>query len=315
MNAFDAIYCNNVEALRYYLQTGDVNIKNERGMGLLHYAIMFNNQEIFDMLLENYADVNIQDSFGDTPVIYCIVNNRMGFLKNLLSHGANLKLKNKDGQSALFKACNLGREEMIYLLLETLNYNLNEKDSKKETIFMALIRSRNLNLLEKLPIDDKVIDDKNYLGETPLHIACRSADSKIVKYLLEKKAFVNIKNNTKETPLFYAIESGNTDVIDILLRYGAIPDCRSTYGETVFDLANPRGLANYLSNKIDEYNVNKYKANYPLHYAIIVENFELVKAHANIININKKDSFGFTPLDLANKIANERIVDYIKENL
>ena len=75
MNPFEAVYCNNVEVLRTYLQTGDVNIKNERGMSLLHYAIIFNNQEIFDLLLENYIDVNMQDSFGETPIIYCIVNN------------------------------------------------------------------------------------------------------------------------------------------------------------------------------------------------------------------------------------------------
>ena len=41
MNAFDAIYTNNMAALKDYLQNGDVNIKNERGMSLLHYAIVF----------------------------------------------------------------------------------------------------------------------------------------------------------------------------------------------------------------------------------------------------------------------------------
>ena len=40
MNAFDSIYANNVKALKEYLENGDINAKNERGMSLLHYAIV-----------------------------------------------------------------------------------------------------------------------------------------------------------------------------------------------------------------------------------------------------------------------------------
>ena len=74
MNAFDSIYSNNIYALKKYLENGDVNVKNERGMSLLHYAIVFNNNEIFNLLLENYINVNIKDNHGDTPVHYCVVN-------------------------------------------------------------------------------------------------------------------------------------------------------------------------------------------------------------------------------------------------
>ena len=52
MNAFDAIYSNNMMALREYLETGDINVKNERGMSLIHYAIVFANSEVFDLFCE-----------------------------------------------------------------------------------------------------------------------------------------------------------------------------------------------------------------------------------------------------------------------
>ena len=146
MNAFDAIYSNNIQALKDYLAKGDVNIKNERGMSLLHYAISFSNQEIFDLLLENFIDINIQDSRGDTAAHYCVINDKMGFLKTLIRKGCDLKIQNDDGQSPLFKACSLGREEMVYLLLESQDFNLYDRDSKDETIFMALIRISLVNL-------------------------------------------------------------------------------------------------------------------------------------------------------------------------
>ena len=46
MNAFDAIYTNNIAALKEYLETGDVNVKNERGMSLLHYAIVLDRKSV-----------------------------------------------------------------------------------------------------------------------------------------------------------------------------------------------------------------------------------------------------------------------------
>ena len=150
MNVFDAVFSNNISQLRKYLANGDINIKNERGMSLIHYAIIFNNSEIFDLLLENFININIQDKYGDTPIHYCVVNNRIGFLKSLIRNGADVTIKNNDGQAPLFKACSLGREEMIYLLLESTNFNLHEKDNKEETVFATLIRSRNLDLLNKI---------------------------------------------------------------------------------------------------------------------------------------------------------------------
>ena len=108
MNAFDAIYTNNMAALKDYLQNGDVNIKNERGMSLLHYAIVFDNPEIFELLLSSSINVNIQDARGETPAHYCVVNNKMGFLKSLIRHNADMTMKNNNGQSPLFKACSLG---------------------------------------------------------------------------------------------------------------------------------------------------------------------------------------------------------------
>ena len=67
MDAFDSIYSNNLMSLKEYLETGDINIKNERGMSLLHYAIIFNNSDVFDLLLDNYIDINIKDRQGNTP--------------------------------------------------------------------------------------------------------------------------------------------------------------------------------------------------------------------------------------------------------
>ena len=313
MDAFDSIYCNNIETLKEYLTTGNINVKNERGLSLLHNAIIFNNQEAFELLLDNYIDINITDNYGDTPLMYAINSNKIGFAKNLLRHGADLYIKNKDGQTALYKACYLGREQMVYLLLELLDFNLYERDNKDETIFMALVRSRNITLLEKVKIDDRIIEEKNYLGETPLHIAAKSGDCKIVSYLIEHKAFVNAKNNALETPLFYAAKSMCLEVIDLLIKNGAIPDCKSKTGQNVYDYAPTNPILKYLEEKSDYYNLDSYKTNFPLHYSIIIEDMNLVMKNLVIRNINRSDQFGYKPIILANLIGNSDIVKLLKK--
>ncbi len=315
MDAFDSVYANNISSLKEYLETGDINIINERGMSLLHYAIIFNNIEIFNLLLDNYININICDSHGDTPAHYCVINNRMGFLKTLIRHECNLSLKNKDGHTPLYKACALGRENMVALFLESMKFDLNETDSKDETVFMALVRSRNLDLLNRLELNEEIINRPNYIGETPLHIACKSGDLRVIQFLIDHRAFVNAKNKTGETPLFYAVTAQNRDVISMLLKAGAVLDCRSTFGDTIYNLIPTYELSSYINEKSEQYKNYLYYSNYPLHYAIIIENIELVKKFSVIRNIQHKDAFGYTPMELAKLIHNDRILKIIQDNL
>lgn len=315
MDAFDSIYSNNIKSLKEYLEKGDVNAINERGMSLLHSAIVFNNVEAFNILLENFIDINIKDNHGDTPAHYCVINNRLGFLKTLIKKGVDLSIKNNDGQSVLYKACVLGRENMVSLFLESMKFDLYQQDNKEETIFMALVRSRNLNLLNQVKADETIVNMPNYIGDTPLHIACKAGDVSIIEYLIKHKAFVNAKNSTGETPLFYAVQVQDRDVIQALLKAGAVLDCKSTFGESIYNLVPTYDLLNYINEKSEQYRNYLYYANYPLHYAIVIENVEMVKKYCNIRNIERKDNFGYTPLELANLIKNDRILRVLKENI
>lgn len=313
MNVFDYVYSNNIDKLKEYLEFGDVNVLNERGMSLLHYSVIFNNHEIFDLLLDNYINVNICDAHGDTALHYCVINNRTGFLKALIRNNAIVDVRNNDGQTPLYKACALGRENLVELLLEYTSLNLSVKDDKNETIFMSLIRSRNMNLIRKYNIDETLINTPNYIGETPLHIASKVGDVNVIKFLLENKAFVNAKNKTGETPLFYAVQGLNLEVISLLLKYGAVLDCKSTFGDTIYSMIPTYELSSYINDKSEQYKSYLYHSNYPLHYAIIIENIELVRKYAVIRNINHKDNFGYTPIELARLINNPKISLIIDE--
>lgn len=312
MDAFDSIYRNDIQSLREYLELGDVNKVNERGISLLHAAILFNNSEIFNLLLENYIDINIKDNNGQTPAHYCVMNNRIGFLKMLIRHNANLTIKDYLDESPLYKACLLGKENMISLLLETLSFDIYEKNSKDETIFMALVRSRNLDLLNKINLDEEIVNMPNYQGETPLHIAAKAGDLSVVNYLISNKAFIHAKTNQGETPIFYAIRGQNLDVVDLLLKHGALMDTVSKFHDTAYDLVIKPDILAYINEKEEKYNCKRYILEFPLHYAIIKEDLVLVNEYNTLRNKYREDIYGFTPLKLAKKLKNEKIIKLLK---
>ena len=313
MEAFDSIYNNNIQALREYLELGDINIKNERGMSLLHAAIIFSNSDIFNLLLENYINVNLKDNHGNTPAHLCVIHNRMGFLKMLIRHNCDLTIKNEEGHSPLYKACILGRENMISLLLESQSFNLYEMDNNDETVFMALVRSRNLDLLHKVVLDKDIIDKPNYKGEAPIHIAARAGDLKVLDYLVSNGAFVNLKTNQKETPLYYAIKAKSFDCVDLLMSHGAILDSKNKNGETALDLIEADPMLEYINEKAIKYRVEEYKVLFPLHYAILIEDYPLACKHAVLRNIHRSDPYGFTPDMLLKHIRCDRIQKLLDE--
>ena len=135
---------------------------------------------------------------------------------------------------------------------------------------------------------------------------------RVLTYLLEHKAFVNIKNNQGETPLFYAVRAQNKGSINLLLKYGAVLDCRSTFGETIYDLVPSYDLLTYINEKSEQYKNYKYYSLYPLHYAIITENYPNVLKNRDVRNKEKVDNFGYTPIELAQKIGNDRIINALK---
>ncbi len=56
----------------------------------LFQAIVWDNFEIMDLLLNAGADVNIVDNNGETPIEFAIKDNKFEIIQELLLHGANI---------------------------------------------------------------------------------------------------------------------------------------------------------------------------------------------------------------------------------
>jgi ankyrin repeat protein len=96
----EAIAFENTEMALFLIeQKIDFNNQDFEGSTALHYAIEHNQFSITKMILENNANVNIQDIRGNSPLWTATFNSRGNyvFVKLLLEFRANTKLKNKYG--------------------------------------------------------------------------------------------------------------------------------------------------------------------------------------------------------------------------
>ncbi len=311
IDPFKMIEDNLISDILEFISLHNINILNEDSQSLLHYSIIFHNFDIFKILIEHYIDINLKDKNGETALNYAIVYNRLGFFKALIDRNANIELKNKKCETAIFKAILYNRSEFIDLLIEK-GANLNVKDINDENILFAVIRSHNMNLIQQF-FKPELVNIKNYQSESLLHIAVGTSDFEVTKFLIENNAFINIKNKNKETPLFYSVKNENREILSLLIKNGAIADIKNIYFEDIFKLIEQDSYLNYIEEQINSYNYRNYLMTYPLHLAIIKEDVFEVERQIKISTLNRKDSFGYLPMDLALNLENKKIIELLKK--
>lgn len=90
----------------------------------------------FNRFIERGADVNAQNSFGETPMHKAIFNQslKLGMVDLLWARGAQLEIKSQSGETPLHYAVRLGREDMVKFLIQK-GADLNGQSSAGKTPF------------------------------------------------------------------------------------------------------------------------------------------------------------------------------------
>lgn len=77
------------------------NKNSPSGRTALFRVIFKGNQDLFDALLEENINVNLQDSKGDTALMMAVGAGRVYMVEKLLAAGADINVRNRFGSTAL----------------------------------------------------------------------------------------------------------------------------------------------------------------------------------------------------------------------
>jgi len=266
---------------------------------VLNLAIRFDSAEIVKLLVDNGSKFQKRDiNSGDTPLHEAAAGGNPEIFKYLVKKGADINVKNSDGDSPIHKASGHSLEIASFLIESGVNVNI-----------------------------------KNKHGETPLHLAAKSRNAVTIEYLITHGADVNSRTKFNGTPLNYAshmpllkyesksrIEMRIKKYIDtatILVRNGADLNSQNSDKETpvfgMFYKGWPNEAIIFLIKNGAKVNVKNSSGKTSLHLAVERNNKSMVKFLIDKgAKVDKADKSGETPIALAERLKLKEILLILK---
>jgi ankyrin repeat protein len=244
------------------------------GFTPLLYAARENCLACVKVLLDNKADINLQDPDGVSPLQLAIMNTNWDLAKQLILAGADVNEWDMFGEAPLFTAVGLRNQVGAKASIDPLN-----ETNGVTIIRMLLDRGANPNMqLFFRPANVK--GSTNTRGSTPLIRAANSADMEMVKLLLERGADVNLMMADRQTAMM-AVLAGRAPEPQALQLLQVLHDAGADIN--VIALINHR---------------EESRGGTALHYAVRKRYKEVIKKLAEWgIDMNAKDQDGLTALD------------------
>jgi ankyrin repeat protein len=171
-------------AIRAIESGASVNIKNNIGRTALHNAAMNGNKVIVEALIKYGANVDMTDDDGKTPIMVAAYYNNIDVLKLLGTKAKNIKALDSDGEDALFSAASGYNfdDKILKLLLNTYGFNSNLRNKEGNTpLFKALIDD-NDKLVKKLVDNGADPHSKNNSGKSLEDYARKMNKKKIISF-------------------------------------------------------------------------------------------------------------------------------------
>lgn len=191
----------------------DVNFQDSTGNTALHYSLSnYLHGKNVDMFLSRQnIDVNLRNNFSQTPILLTLNNN---YIKKLVDLGADVNVQDYAGMSPLHYACSKNDPELVDLLLSR-GANVNIKDSLGFTPLISCFKEVTWPSFNGPAVGACGV---YYLSTNRPQ---RVTSYKIVKALLNNGAKVNERDKESRSALNYAILQNNQPVLLLLLSSGA----------------------------------------------------------------------------------------------
>jgi ankyrin repeat protein len=291
----------------------DVNLMEKDGRTPLARAARNGHGEVVKQLLTAGADVNIMDEDGKTSLHWAVSNKYPKVIEMLLDAGADVNIMDEDGKTSLHLAVSNEYPKGIEMLLDAgADVNMN-KDGQTPLCWAA--RCGSIKVIEILLDAGADVNIMNKDGQTPLCCAARCGSIKVIEILLDAGADVNVMDKDGQTPMYWAARCGSTKVIEMLLDAGVDVNIMNKDGQTPLYWAARCGSIKVIEMLLDagaDVNVMDKEGQTPLYWAVRCGyDKEVVQLLTVGADVNIMDKDGQTPLYWAARRGSTKVIEML----
>lgn len=194
----------------------------------LMIAVIHENINIVNLLLEKGADINVSVKSDYTALSLAIATGNTNIIAQLLKH-APIVLGER-GVKAIGEAV-INRNELV---VEKLLKRGVDANSIFTDHYMGLGLADSYNLVSGDSLLISAVKESFKYDKLPENNVSqlRHESDKIILHLLKNKADPNFQNMDGETALMFATTHGRTRAIELLLEHGADPNIQDNDGDT-----------------------------------------------------------------------------------
>lgn len=172
--------------------------------------------------------IDMENSFGDTPLIVAAGSGQLEVVKQLREKGVHEDTTGAFGDTALIRAAKKGHADVVGELVNRWDADMKIQNEDGDTALICAVKAKDHRSVEMLLYvageyhETPLVDLTNKEGKTALFCAVEDGESDIVRQLLLAGGGAQAKiKKTGDTPLICAARDGNMGIVNMLLGYNA----------------------------------------------------------------------------------------------
>lgn len=182
----------------------------------IHMASIANKGPIIELLIQNGANINGQDTYSRTPLFFASYHGNEAGAEAILKLNASIAIENKNTKfNSLLAAAYNGHTNIVKLLVQ-YGVNINIQDQYGQTSLFTAVCKNQISTVKALLALGADPNIPSYKNNTVLHLACQNNNIEILELLLQHEINISYKNRQQKTALDIAIENNHQEIIKIL---------------------------------------------------------------------------------------------------
>jgi len=186
-----------------------------------------------EWLLNHGANVDIQNTYGESAIFHAIYKDDVDKVKLLLKYKADLNIKNKSGDTPIAYAKFFAKNTVIPILEEAMK----KEEAEKRKYSQIFIRG-DIQTMEDMMKSRTITNvDVQLDGISALMYNVLFGKTNEIEWLLGKTAKIDLKDSNGMSAIFFAIHNDDLNMVKLLLKFNPNLNIEDKSGMTPLEYA------------------------------------------------------------------------------